>query len=180
MNPETSLRLAPVPDVLSKAPSLGRPWDPGCPFKSAWPAPFGTARGGGSGSPLWEVTQPWPVPGGPICNPGTAPPASQPPPLWRLLRSVCGTGHHRVQAPTRPCVSPRSSVLHGKNQAQATCQGLTRGPPTEPCRRHSALGGSMAKGPVRMVEALSISMSVLISSSSFCAVVSRPQRGSLC
>ena len=38
-NPETSLPVAHVPDVLSKALSLGRPWDTGYPSKSACP-PF--------------------------------------------------------------------------------------------------------------------------------------------
>lgn len=36
-NPETSLRMAGVPDVLSKAPSLGSPRD-GYSSKSAWPS----------------------------------------------------------------------------------------------------------------------------------------------
>lgn len=35
----------------------------------------------------------------------------------------------------------------------------------------------MAKGPGPMAESLSMSVSVLIGSSSFCAVVNRPQRG---
>lgn len=39
-NTETSLPVARVPDVLSKAPSLGRLWDTGCPSKSAWPPSF--------------------------------------------------------------------------------------------------------------------------------------------
>lgn len=48
-NPGPSLPVARVPDVLSKAPSLGRLRDTGSPSKSAWPPPSGAAHGG-SGS----------------------------------------------------------------------------------------------------------------------------------
>ena len=42
--------VASVPDVLSKALSLGRPWDPGYPSKPAWPPlPFSAAWAGGGG-----------------------------------------------------------------------------------------------------------------------------------
>lgn len=64
-NPETSLRMARVPDVLSKAPSLGSPWDG---TLQSQPAPPCTLRGG-PGSLLWEVAQPWLVPCSPICCP---------------------------------------------------------------------------------------------------------------
>lgn len=122
----------------SKAPSLGRPWDPGCPLKSAWPAPFGTVRGGvwlpalvsytTLASALRPHLQAW-------HSPSRVP---APTLLEAAEKAVCGTGHRGAQAPARPCVSPRNSVLHGKNRARATRQGLTQGPPTEPCHRDSA------------------------------------------
>lgn len=48
-NPETSLPVARVPDVLSKAPSPGRLWDQATLQSLPGPPPFGAAHGG-SGS----------------------------------------------------------------------------------------------------------------------------------
>lgn len=123
-NPETSLPVARVPDVLSKAPSLGRPWDTGCPSKSACPPPFGAAHGGSgslaSGSytilasalrphlPPWRSPSFWdPAP--------TSLEAAEKARVWD--RTPLGAGPNpTMHVPQKQC------FLQGKNQAKATAR----------------------------------------------------------
>ena len=155
-NPETRLPVARVPDVLSKAPSLGRPWDPDYPSKPAWPLLAALHMGGLAPWPV-SATPAQPLPLGPSAHAPHSAPGKQ------LRRHACRTGHHGVQAPTPPRVCPRKSVLWGKNQAQATCPGPwqgrqgtgawqiprvhdRRGPSTGSHRLHSALRGTVTRG----------------------------------
>lgn len=124
-NPESSLPVARVPDVLSKAPSLGRLWDTGYPSKSAWPPSF------------WRCTWGVWLPGfRKLHNPGLCPAAPSttlaqplllgPPPPKQLRKHTHGTGHHWVRAPTRPHVCPRNPVLWGRTRLRPHAPDLSK------------------------------------------------------
>lgn len=126
-NPESSLPVARVPDVLSKAPSLGRLWDTGYPSKSAWPPPFGAAHGGsgslasGSCTTLAHALRPH-LP--PWHGPSFWDPA--PPPRKQLRKHRHWTGHHWVRALTRPRACPRNPVLWGRTRLRPHAPDLSK------------------------------------------------------
>lgn len=121
-NPESSLPVARVPDVLSKAPSLGRLWDTGYPSKSAWPPPFGAAHGGsgslasGSCTTLAHALRPHLPPWhGPSFWDPAPPPPEAAEEAQALDRTPLGAGPNpTTRVPQKPC-------FMGENQAQATC-----------------------------------------------------------
>lgn len=107
-NPETSLRMARVPDVLLKAHSLGSPWD-GYSSKSAWPS---LALCGGLAPCFGKLHNPGQCPAAPSA---AAQPSSVPQPRLLEAAEKARVWDRTPLGPalTPPCVSHRSGlVLH--------------------------------------------------------------------
>ena len=127
-----------VPDVLSKATSLGRLWDSDYPSKPVWALLAALCMGG---------LAPWPVPCSPICHPAQPLPLgpSLHPGCKLLRRHACRARRHRVQAPTPPGACSRKVQEPGSGHMPGALAGMAgTGTWQMPCI-HERWGPSIAQ-----------------------------------